>query len=189
MSNIHNGSMLNQSHLKSPSEIATEIFQGTAVESAYDKKGKFSHLLARLSPTEFVRLYSPHTTASIFIKGFWLQLCVSDNKKKIINRETQCELGLEVAVNEFGMTILSFFRFSKRIARFKLKHISAADLLNTEQGYHCLARAAVKVFYKVQPIQSAQKLAMTYLPVVLVLMQKEKNPRSATFSRNAVLLQ
>ncbi len=183
-----NGFMLKSSTNKSASEIASEIFQGTFVESAYDKKGKFSHLLARLPQNEFVRLYSAQTTASIFIQGYWLQLCMHSSKKRIINKETQIELFLEVGVNEFGITELSFFRFNKRVCRFKLKHISAADLLNTENGFHCIARASVKAFHKVQPFLNLQNLSKASLPVVLVLMSQEKECESG-FNSNRVLLQ
>jgi hypothetical protein len=176
------------SGIKSASDIASEIFQDTWVESAYNKKGQFSHLLARLPQSEFVRLYSPQTTASVFIHGYWLQLCLRSNKKRILNRETQIELGMDVTVNNFGVTELSFFRLDKKIHRFKLKHISAFDLLNTENGYHYLARAAVKVFSKMQPLLNLQKLSMAHLPIVLVLMHQEKKC-SSEFDSNLVLLQ
>jgi hypothetical protein len=189
MSNIQNHFLLEFARNKTASEIASEIFQGTFVESAYDKKGKFSHLLARLPQNEFVRLYSVQTTASIFIQGYWLQLSLQNIKKKILNRETQVELLLEVAVNEFGVTELSFFRFNKRVCRFKLKQISAMDLLNTENGFHCIARAAVKAFHKVQSSNiNLQTLSQARLPVVLVLMNQEKKMTS-DFESNKVLLQ
>ncbi|MES2615585.1 MAG: hypothetical protein V4591_09240 [Bdellovibrionota bacterium] len=188
MSNIQNHSSLKSSQNKTASELASEIFQGTFVESAYDKKGKFSHLLARLPQSEFVRLYSAQATATIFIHGYWLQLCLQGGKKRIINRETQIELLLEVAVNEYGFTELSFFRLKKRICRFKLKHISAADLLSTGNGFHCIARAAVKAFAKTQSTLNPQILAQAHLPVVLVLTNTERTMPSE-FDRNRVLLQ
>lgn len=188
MSNAQNNFNFKSTCNKSVSEIASEIFQGTFVESAYDKRGKFSHLLARLPQAEFVRLYTPQTTATIFINGYWLQLCLVNSKKRVVNRETQIELLLEVAVNEYGMTELSLFRFDKRIARFKLKHISALDLLNTANGFHCIARAAVKAFAKVQTCFNMNSLAQSHLPVVIVIMNQEKNI-SSEFDAARVLLQ
>lgn len=188
MSNLQNNFIIKSSSNKSASDIASEIFRGTFVESAYDKRGKFSHLLARLPQNEFVRLYSAQTTASVFIQGYWLQLCVNGNKKRILNRETKIELMLEVGVNEYGITELSFFRFNKRVCRFKLKHISAADLLNTENGFHCIARASVKAFAKTQTLLNMQMLAQAHLPVVLVLMNQE-NRAIPEFDSNRVLLQ
>lgn len=168
--------------------MASEILQGTFVESAYDKRGKFSYLLARLPQSEFIRLYSTQSTASIFIQGYWLLLCLQNMKKRILNRETQIELTLDVGVNEYGVTELSFFRFNKRVCRFKLKHISAADLLSTENGFHCIARAAVKAFHKAQYSFNLQMLSQVHLPVVIVLMNQVKK-RAPEFDANRVLLQ
>ena len=188
MSSLHNQLIIKSSQNKSASEIASEIFQGTFVESAYDKKGKFSHLLARLPQSEFVRLYSVQTTASIFIQGYWLQLCLQTNKKRIINRETKIELFLEIAVNEYGFTELSFFRFNKKICRFKFKHTFANDLLNTENGFHSIARAAVKAFSKIGGLANAPLLPQTHLPVVLVMVNHEKR-KPSEFDPQRVLLQ
>ena len=91
-----------------------------------------------------------------------MQLSLQNSKKRILNRETKIELLLEVAVNEYGTTELSFFRFDKRICRFKLKQISAADLLTTENGFHCIARAAVKAFHKVQVCVNLQMLSQAH---------------------------
>lgn len=188
MSNIFQHLIIKPSSNKTASEIASEIFQETFVESAYDKSGKFSHLLARLPQSDFIRLYSAQTTASIFIQGYWLQLCIQNNKKRVINRETQIELLLEVNVNPYGYTELSFYRFNKRVCRFKLKHISAFDLLNTEKGFHCIARAAVKAFAKIQTSLTMQSFSQANLPVVIVLMNQEKRVEPE-FSSERVLLQ
>ena len=187
MSIGNNNFIIKSSRNKTASDLASEIFKGTFVESAYDKQGKFSHLLARLPQSEFVRLYSAQTTASIFIQGYWLQLSIQGNKKRIINRESKIELLLEVGVNEYGTTELTFFRFNKRIWRFKLRHISAADLISTEDGFHCIARASVNAFSKVQSFLNRQTISPTHLPVVLVLMNQEKI-NLPTFDSSRVLL-
>jgi hypothetical protein len=188
MSSQYNNQCFKISHQKTPSEIASDLFQDTFVESAYDNKGKFSHLLARLPQSEFVRLYSAQTTASIFIQGYWLQLCLQNNKKKIINRDTQIQLEIEVSIDSYGYTLLTFIRFNKNISRFKLKNITAFNLLNSEEGYHYIARAAVKVFAKVVPSLNYNHLSQMHLPVVLVLMNIDKKIETA-FDSKMVLIQ
>lgn len=188
MSNIQNGFVLKPAPAKTASEIASDIFQGTFVESAYDKEGKFSHLLARLPQSEFIRLYSAQTTASVFIQGHWLQLSLQGNKKKIINRDTKMELQLEVQMNPFGFTELIFYRFDKRVARFKYKKLSPMDLLSTENGFHILARAALKTFHQNYYPQYPQEFFNSNLPAVIVLMYQEKKP-APHFDASRVLLQ
>ena len=95
---------------------------------------------------------------------------------------------MEVAVNEYGVTELSFFRFQKCVMRFKLRNISAADLISTESGFHCIARAAAKAFYKLQTTPNFQVLSQSHLPMVLVLIQQEKR-KGLEFDVNRVLLQ
>jgi hypothetical protein len=189
MSNIHNGFVLKSASAKTASEIASDIFQGTFVESAYDKEGKFSHLLARLPQSEFIRLYSPQTTASIFIQGHWLQLSLLGKQKKILNRDTKVELTFEINANAFGYTELIFYRFEKRVARFKYKKQSPIDFLTTENGFHSIARAAVKLFSQSQLANNLMhQFSQVKLPVVIVLMYQEKQTLTQ-FDSSKVLIQ
>ncbi len=187
MSNSSNNSQsLNKN--KSAQEMASDIFNGTKVESAYDVNGQFSHLLAKLPPAEFMRLYAPGTTASIFIQGNWLQLCLQQSRKKIVNKTSRCEITLEIGVNEFGVTEVSFYRFSRRISKVKFKTLKAQELLTTEIGYHRLARAAVRAFANFMPQNPAQKLLAQKLPVVVVVMEKEQKADNNQFDSSLVSL-
>ena len=172
--------------IKSPSEIASELFQGTKVESAFDKKGKFSHLIAKLSKNEFVKLYSPSTTVTIFIHGYWFQLCLNSKNKKILNRETNTFLNIEIFSNKFGSTILKLYYLGKKVGEFNFRNISSEDLPYTAEGYYAIARAAVKVFAKIQSNNALQKSSMQYLPVVQI-MPEENDYRY--FDSNLVNLQ
>lgn len=162
----------NEYSTKSPQEIASELFQGTKVESAFDKKGKFSHLLAKLSKNEFFKLYSPNTTVTIFIQGFWLQLCLKEKNKQVLNRETNTILNIEILNNEFGITILEIKYLGKKVGKFNFKHISYKDLPYTTEGYYAIARAAVKVFLKIQNNYMNQKYCNYKLPVVQILPEE-----------------
>jgi hypothetical protein len=189
MTLVINGLNAHKPQERSASQIASDIFQGTFVESAYDKKGKFSHLLARLPQSEFFRLYSPQTTATLFIQGYWLQLCLRSSKKRILNRETQTELTLDVAVNEFGVTQLSFFRFDRCVMRVNIRSLSAADLLSSEAGFRCVARAALKAFVKLQPHSlNVRMLSHSHLPMVLVVIHQDQKD-DFDFQASRVLLQ
>jgi hypothetical protein len=160
---------------KTPSEIASELFQGTKVESAFDKKGKFSHLLARLSKNEFAKLYSSNTTVTIFIQGYWFQLCLNGKNKKILNRETNTFLNIDIYTNDFGITVLEMTHLGKRVGRFRFKELSPEDLPYTTEGYYALARAAVKVFTKIQSNYALQKSSMHYFPVVQIMPEESEN--------------
>lgn len=162
----------NQYIQKTPQEIATELFQGTKVESAFDKKGKFSHLLAKLSKNEFFKLYSPETTVTIFIQGFWLQLCLKDKNKQILNRKTNTILNLEIYNDEFGLTILEMKYLGKKVGKFKFKKISSTDLPYTTDGYYAIARSAVKVFSKIQNNYNWQKINIYNFPVVQIIPEE-----------------
>lgn len=157
---------------KTPSEIASELFQGTKVESAFDKKGKFSHLLARLSKHEFAKLYSPNTTVTIFIQGYWFQLCLKGKNKKILNRDTNTFLNLEIYTNEYGITVLEMMYLGKKVGKFRFKNLNSEDLPYTTEGYYAIARAAVKVFTKIQSNYAIQKSSMNNLPVVQIIPEE-----------------
>ncbi len=160
---------------KSASEIASEIFQGTKVESAFDKKGKFSHLLARLSKNEFTKLYSPNTTVTIFIQGYWFQLCLHGKNKKILNRETNTFLNIDIYTNDFDITILEMIHLGKKVGKFRIKGLSINDLPYTTEGYYTLAKAAVKVFTKIQSNYAQQKNSMNNFPVVQIIPEENDN--------------
>ncbi|APJ03414.1 hypothetical protein [Silvanigrella aquatica] len=171
---------------KSPSEIASELFQGTKVESAFDKTGKFSHLLAKLSKNEFTKLYSPNTTVTIFIQGYWLQLCLNSKNKKILNRETNTYLNLEIYTNNFGITILEMYYLGKKVGKFQIKKLNSDDLAYSPEGYYILARTAVKVFSKIQSSYTMQKVPMHYFPVVQIIPEDNE---TSFFDRNLVNIQ
>ncbi|KAB8032148.1 hypothetical protein [Fluviispira multicolorata] len=158
---------------KTPSEIASELFQGTKVESAFDKRGKFSHLLARLSKNEFFKLYSPNTTVTIFIQGYWLQLCLKDKNKIILNRETNSHLALETLENEFGFTTLILSHMGKYVGKFKFRSMTSSEIFETSEGYYAIARAAVRVFTKIQSSFALRKTEMHYLPVVQIMPEED----------------
>ncbi|BBH52747.1 hypothetical protein [Fluviispira sanaruensis] len=158
---------------KTPSEIASELFQGTKVESAFDKKGKFSHLLARLSKNEFSKLYSPNTTVTIFIQGYWLQLCLNEECKQILNRETNTYLTIKNLKIEDGYIKLSLFHINKCAGKFKFKNLSISEFFTSADGYYAIARAAVKVFAKIHNSFAIQKNEIHYLPVVQIIPEED----------------
>jgi hypothetical protein len=171
---------------KSPSEIASDLFKGTKVESAFDKKGKFSHLLAKLSKNEFMKLYSPNTTVTIFIQGYWLQLCLNNRTKKILNRETNTFINLEIYTNKLDITVLEISYQGKKIGVFYFKYLSYDDIIYTTEGYYALAKAAVKVFAKIQSFYSIQKTHLQYLPVVQIIPEETDK---SYFNKNLVNIQ
>jgi hypothetical protein len=159
---------------KSPSEIATEIFQGTKVESAFDHKGKFKFLIAKLPKNDFNKIYSSNTTVTIFIQGYWLQLSLHSNQKTILNRENNSLLNTKIYQNEFNITILELYYFGKKVVHYKFKELSPEDLLKTTKGYYILAKAAVKAFTRL-PSGSAIKKALHYFYPIVQVLPKETN--------------
>jgi hypothetical protein len=188
MSNTENILFENKRNNKLASDLAAEIFKGTLVESAYDKKGKFSYLLARLPQSEFIRLYSINTSVSIFIQGFWLQMNLHSLKKTVLNRESKIELNLEFAINEYGICEVSFFRARKCVGRYKFKNMTAFDLFTTENGFHLIARAAAKTFYKIHHKTYVSNFFYSHIPAVMILPFQDRD-KNLDFDASYVLLQ
>jgi len=167
------------------SDMANDIFQGTQVESIYDGRGEFSHLLATLPREDFLRLYGALATANVFIEGYWFELCLKNTKKSIINRETKMQLRLDVFADELGRTTLSFYRYDKCVAKFKFKRRTVKELLCSEDGYFMIARAATQVFNSSQETFLVKK--DTNYPTVIVVAAPE--PVSPAQGRRLMLVQ
>lgn len=158
----------NYSTYKTPTEIASDIFQETKVESAFDKKGEFSFLLAKLPKDEFTKLYSINTTVTIFINGFWFQMSLLRQNKYIYNRETKTFFKINIFVNNFEFTILEII-YKGKISKFRFKKLSYIDLLYTTEGYYSLAKAAAKIFFKINNNFNNQYSSSEYFPVIQII--------------------
>lgn len=154
---------------KTPSEIAQEIFKVTSVESSFDKKGKFIHLIAKLARSEFIKLYSPDTTVTIFIQGFWLQFIFKENIMKVLNRENNITLEIEIINNQFNLNKLKILYFNKVLGVFTSRKIFLTNRPNTTDEYYFIAKSVIKVFHKLMNISYVQELNNFKYPIIQII--------------------
>ena len=140
----------NSNAQKTASEIAKEIFKVTKVESSFDREGRFLHLIAKLGQKEFIKLYSPATTVTIFIQGFWLQLMLNEKNMRVLNRGDNEYFNIEIIENDFHMNKLKISYQNKTLGLFTSKKLLISTKPNTTDEYFFIAKSIVKILEKLR---------------------------------------
>ncbi|MGY3804153.1 hypothetical protein ACWNT8_08845 [Pigmentibacter ruber] len=159
----------NSNAQKTASEIAQEIFKVTKVESSFDRKGRFLHLIAKLEKKDFIRLYSPATTVTIFIQGFWLQLMLNGKNMLVLNREDNISFNIEIIENDYHLNKLKISYQNKILGLFTSKKIMISTKPNTTDEYFFIAKSIVKILQKIRNRNYGNELNNYKYPVIQII--------------------
>ncbi|WGL59441.1 hypothetical protein QEJ31_12995 [Pigmentibacter sp. JX0631] len=159
----------NSNAQKTASEIAQEIFKVTKVESSFDKEGRFLHLIAKLGKKEFIKLYSPATTVTIFIQGFWLQLMLNGKNMCVLNRGDNVFFNLEIIENDYHMNKLKISYQNKTLGLFTSKKLLISSKPCTTDEYFFIAKSVVKILQKFRNRNYVNELNSYKYPVIQII--------------------
>ncbi len=130
-------------------DLASEFFDKAEVYTTYDKRGKLSHLEARLPRSEFFRLYPPSTTASVYTLGHWLQFSVADQKSYVTSRHTGAKLAFSVECLPWTLPQIVFHKGEKLVLRHEVASLNLDELIETQLGLEVVAKAAARAFERI----------------------------------------
>ena len=159
--------------MKLASDVALELIDKTNVETQYDKAGKLSHLVARVPPAEFFRLYTNSTSASVFIHGHWLQFLSANGEKYILDRQSHLRLRIDLANDEYSVPELRLCRKGSVLLRKKFGALTLEELQSGPMGRQALAKTAIKVFENLRGVNVINAMGLRDLPCVHVVPEED----------------
>ena len=127
------------------SEPTTEMFSNTELQTAYDKLGRPSHLVAYLSNTVFSSMYGSRAWSSVFIAGLWFLFCRTHSGYQVTCKTTGSVYECVFACAAFDIPSVSFFRNSRKIGTSLVKGLNLEELEWDDRGVRWLSKKLVRM--------------------------------------------
>lgn len=125
------------------SEPTSETLSNTELQTAYDKMGRPSHLVAYLSNTVFNSMYGSRAWSSVFIAGLWFLFCRTPSGYQVTCKTTGSVYECVFACAAFDIPSVSFFRNSRKIATSLVRGLSLDELEWDDRGVRWLSKKLV----------------------------------------------
>lgn len=127
------------------SEATSDLFSNTELQTAYDKLGRPSHLVAYISNTVFNSMYGPRAWSSVFVGGLWFLFSRTPSGYQVTCKTTGSVYECVFACAAFDVPTVSFFRNSRKIATSHVRGLSLDELEWDDRGVRWLSKKLVRM--------------------------------------------